>query len=75
MVNYCIIKDNGLKRNIVTHSISLQQAQQILLELFNASYRTYYSNWGEVSPIGGKTMSFSTDFATYTIKEIASPQE
>lgn len=74
MNNYCIIKDNGLKRNILIHSINLQKAQQILLGLFNASYGTDYTNWSEVSPIGDKIMSFSTTFATYTIKDIASPQ-
>lgn len=75
MNNYCIIKDNGIKRDIVIHSISLLKAQRVLLELFNASYRTDYNNWSEASPIGDKTLSFSTEFAIYTIKKIASPNE
>lgn len=73
MNNYCIIKDNGRKCDIVIHSISLLKAQRVLLELFNAFYRTDYNNWGEASPIGDNTLSFSTEFATYTIKEIDSP--
>lgn len=75
MNNYCIIKDNGIKSDIVIHSISLQKAQKILLELFNASFGTYYSNWGEASPIGDNILSFSTEYATYTINAIASPNE
>ena len=74
MKNYCIIRDDGWSRDLILQS-DILNAQRVLLELFNAANKTKYQSWNEVSPTGYAIRSFSTDFATYTIKEVESPNE
>lgn len=71
---YCIIRDDGITKDVIFQDLSFQAGQRTLLELFNAAYKTKYKNWIEITNIPIVT-SFDCDFASYMLKEILPPND
>lgn len=71
---YCIVRDDGRTKDVIFQNLSFQAGQRTLLELFNVAHNTKYKNWIEVANIPIVT-SFESNFASYTLIEILSPNE